>query len=119
MHLIQIFAATCKGGGLFGFPTWYAYLPGTTDPNSGLCSPKLTGLNSIWLIAAAVIEIMLRVAALVAVAFVIYGGIGYITSQGEPEATGKAKSTLVNALVGLAIAVMAAAIVTFIAGSIS
>jgi hypothetical protein len=72
----------------------------------------------VWLIVAAVIEIALRVAAIVAVVFVIYGGFSYVTSQGEPEATGRAKNTLVNALVGLAVSVMAAAIVAFIAKSI-
>jgi hypothetical protein len=109
--------------GFFGFPRWYEYLPGVwslTDPgnpHSGLnCSPQLTDLANIWLIAAAVIGILLRVAALAAVGFVIYGAIGYITSQGDPEPTARAKGTIVNAMVGLAIAVMAAAIVTFIAG---
>jgi hypothetical protein len=116
---ITLFAKSCAGGSFFGFPKWYKYLPGTIDPNSGLCSPQLNSLSSIWLIAAAIIEIMLRVAAIVAVIFVIYGGFAYVTSQGEPESTGRAKSTIVNALVGLAVAVSAAAIVTFIASSIS
>ncbi|MGC1176498.1 MAG: hypothetical protein WA843_00345 [Candidatus Saccharimonadales bacterium] len=114
--LLSHFAASCSGGGFLGFHTWYEYLPGTTS--NGLCSPQLTSLNDVWLVVAAIIEIMLRVAAIVAVIFVIYGGFSYITSQGEPEKTGQAKSMLTNALVGLAIAVMAAAIVSFIAKSI-
>ncbi len=109
----------CKGGSFLGFPTWYKYLPGTTDPTTGLCSPQLNRLSDVWLILAAVIEILLRVAAIVAVIFVIYGAIAYVVSQGEPDKTGKAKSTIVNALVGLAISVMAAAIVTFISRSIT
>lgn len=107
----------------FGFPRWYEYLPGVqalvdpSNPGSGTnCVPQLTNFNNIWLIAAAIISILLRIAALAAVGFIIYGGIGYITSQGDPESTGRAKGTIVNAMVGLAIAVMAAAIVTFIAG---
>jgi hypothetical protein len=117
--LLTLFAKSCPGGTFFGFPKWYKYLPGTVDPNSGLCTPKLTSLSGIWLILAAIIEIMIRVAAIVAVAFVIYGGISYITSQGEPEATSKARGTIVNALIGLAIAILAASIVTFIAESIT
>ena len=95
-----------------GFPTWYEYL---NHPNG---HPQLQGLTDIWLIVAAVIEILLRVAAIVAVIFIIYGGFSYTTSQGDPEGTGRAKSTLVNSLIGLAVAVTAAAVVAFIAKSI-
>jgi hypothetical protein len=75
-------------------------------------------LTDIWLIVAAIIEIALRIAAIVAVIFIIYGGFSYTTSQGDPEGTAKARGTIVNALIGLAVAVMAAAIVSFIARSI-
>ena len=118
-QLFSHFAAACSGGGFLGFPTWYKYLPGSSDPTTHLCSPQITGLNDVWLIVAAVIEIMLRVAAIVAVVFVIYGGFGYMTSQGEPDKTTKARWTIINALAGLAISVLAAVVVGFIAGSIT
>lgn len=104
---------------IFGFPTWYKYLSGTEQ--SGVCTAnvQIQGLNDIWLIVAAVIEILLRIAALAAIGFVIAGGFQYVTSQGEPEKTNHARSTIINALVGLVIAIMAATIVNFIAGSIS
>jgi hypothetical protein len=100
------------------FPRWYEYLSGIYDAN-GVCTPQLSGINDIWLVVAAVIEILLRVAAIVAMAMVIYGGILYATSQGSPDQTSKAKSTILNAIVGLVIAIGAAVIVSFIAGSIS
>jgi type IV secretion system pilin len=120
--------ATCTPtGSLFlGMPTWYTFLPGiasyapgfnSTDKNPALvCSPSITNLSDIWLIVAAVIEMLLRIAALAAIAFVIVGAVKYVTSQGEPEKTSKARSTIISALVGLAIAVVAAALVTFVAG---
>jgi hypothetical protein len=77
-----------------------------------------TGLGVVWLIGLAIFEDLLRVAGLAAVAFVIYGGIRYITSQGEPEGTKGALSTIVNALIGLVIAIIAAATVSFIANSL-
>ena len=108
-----------------GFPHWYQYLPGTmisTDPSNPkavlVCNPQLTDLTNIWLIAAAIIEILIRLAALAAVFYVIYGGVTYMMSQGEPDKTTKARQTIINALAGLAIAVLAAAVVAFIAGSI-
>jgi hypothetical protein len=109
---LSIFAAACHTD-FFGFPAWYKYL----DLHS--CQPQIHGLNDIWLIVAAIIEICLRIAAIVAVAFIIYGGFNYTTSQGDPESTAKAKGTLINALVGLALAVTAATIVSFIAKSIN
>jgi hypothetical protein len=108
---LMIFAGVCHTE-FFGFPTWYKYL----DLQG--CQPQIHSVSDIWLIVAAIIEICLRIAAIVAVIFIIYGGFGYTTSQGDPEGTGKAKGTLVNALIGLAIAVTAAAVVSFIAKSI-
>src|ERR1035438_6852916 len=99
MWLINFFGSgnpPCHGGLLFGiFPTWYEYLPGKKDFYHH-CFPQITSLTDIWLIVAALIEILLRVAAIAAVAMVIYGGIQYTTSQGSPEATAKAKSTIIK-----------------------
>lgn len=109
--------APCPGGNFLFFPTWYKYLPSV--PGSSPCAPQISSLTDVWLIVAAVIEILLRVAAIIAVIFVIYAGFSYTTSQGDPEGTSRAKSTLVNALVGLAVAVSAAVVVSFIAKSIN
>lgn len=118
--LISYFSAdvssSCNHGSFLNFPTWFEYLPGSTV--NGVCSPQIKSLSDIWLIAAAIIEILLRIAAILAVAYLMYGGFNYITSQGEPDKTSKAKSTIINALGGLVVAVMATAIVGFIAGSI-
>lgn len=110
-----------------GLPTWYEYLPGqmslpantnaTTATNSQLvCAVRIENISDIWLIVAAGIEILLRLAALAAVVFVIIGAVQFITSQGEPEAAASARKTIINALVGLLITVVAATVVTFIAG---
>lgn len=104
----------CSKSSFLGFPTWYKYLSPTNQ--NGLCTPHLDKLSDIWLVVAAVIEILLRLAALVAVFAVLYGGILYVTSSGEPEKTTKARATLTNGLVGLVIAVIATATVVFIAG---
>ncbi len=113
MNGLLIFASSCAGGKFFSFPTWYQYL----DQVKGVspCAPKISNINDVWLIVAAIIEILLRVAAIAAVAMVVYGGIIYTTSQGEPDKTGQAKNTIVNALVGLAVSISAAAIISFIA----
>ena len=107
--------ACSAGGSFFNFPTWYQYLDGVTDL-SGNCIPGIHALSDVWLVVAAVIEILLRIATIAAIGMVLYGGVSYITSQGEPDKTSQAKDTIFNALIGLAIAVTSSVIIAFIAG---
>ena len=95
-----------------GFPTWYEFLP--KNPNDG--SPRISSISDIWLILLAAIDILLRLAAILAVFVIIYAGFEFITSQGDPEKAKKARGTIINALIGLVISVTAATIVVFIAG---
>ncbi|MBI1857051.1 hypothetical protein HY003_01385 [Candidatus Saccharibacteria bacterium] len=115
--LLIRFAASCDGGGFFGLPKWYKYLDGV--PQSSGCVPKISGISDVWLIVAAIIEILLRIAALVAIGFVVWGGIQFISSQGEPDKTSKARNIIINALVGLVITIGASTVVSFVAGSIN
>ena len=54
----------------------------------------------------------------VALIFVVVGGIGYITSAGDPGKLQKAKSTIMYALIGLVIVALAELLVSFISGII-
>jgi hypothetical protein len=83
--------------------------------NEQVTSVSTSKLDEVWLVGLAIFEDLLRVAGLAAVAFVIYGGFRYTTSQGSPEQTGAALATIIHALVGLAIAVIAATSIAFIA----
>jgi hypothetical protein len=62
------------------------------------------------------ITIAIRIIAAVAFLFILIGGFRYILSQGDPQGVSKAKSTIVYALIGLAVAILAQVIVTIIAG---
>ena len=103
---------------------WYAYLPASSFDSD--CSLKETveffpqngGKSVLPQVLLAVADDLLRVAALVAVAFVVTGGIKYITSRGQPNETKMALSSIINALIGLAIAMFAAVIVSFIGGQL-
>lgn len=119
-----------------GFPTWHKYLVKTTDevkdpitnepvidPRTG--SPKLTcdivvpgdnflKGNTPWLIGAAVIEMLLRFVALGAVIMVISGGFKIMTSNGSPDAVTTGRNSIFNALIGLAIAVVATTLVSYL-----
>jgi hypothetical protein len=121
VQLLPRFAAACGGGNFLGFPTWYKYLPSVnvTVNGNAICTPQFNNLVDVWLIVAAVIEILLRVAAIIAVIFVVYGGFTYMTSQGDASKVAQGKDTLVAALAGLCIAVIAATLVGFIAGRLN
>lgn len=61
-----------------------------------------------------ILTIVIRVIAAVALLFVVIGGIRYVLSQGDPGAVSKAKATIVYALIGLVVAIVAQAIVVFV-----
>jgi hypothetical protein len=111
---VQYMAAPCPGGNFLGFPKWHKYLDGVNTDFG--CTPQMKKLSDIWLIGLAILEIMLRLIALIAIAMVLYGGVKFITSQGDPGNTKKAKETIINAIIGLIIVVGATAVVSFVAG---
>jgi len=114
--LVKTFAATCDPNQtFFGLPVWYKYLKVTSS--SGSCdfsSFTFWPPDNLLLILLAVFDMLLIVGGIVAVIFVIIGGVQYITSQGEPENTNHARSTILNALIGLVITITAATLVNWL-----
>lgn len=108
---------------VFGIPTWYRYLPGEIDAVGNNC--QVSTSISIWDpkpllgIGIAFIEILLQLGAIVAVAYIIYAGFTYLTSNGDPERAKAGKDTILNALIGLVIVIMATVIVGFIGQSLT
>jgi hypothetical protein len=123
--LFTLFAAApCAEKSFFGLWPWYHYLnvPGKMDGACNILNFTFLGSNGsksdLLLVSLAVVDDLLRIAGLVAVGYVIYAGIKYVISQGAPEETAKAKSTLLNAIIGLAIALVAVALVSFVGNKI-
>jgi len=54
-----------------------------------------------------VIKVVAELAGLIAAGFFVAGGLGYITSSGNPERLERSKHTLVYAAIGLAIVIAA------------
>jgi hypothetical protein len=65
------------------------------------------------------VNTFLFAAGLVAVIFLIIGGIRYITSTGDSQRIKAAKDTILYAIIGLVVVIVARAIVGFVAGSLS
>lgn len=109
-------AADCNSGFL-GFPAWY---DGLTDSVCNIKSPNEVGGLSpfIWRIVMNIITIALGLLGYISAGFTLYGGFLFITSNGKPESAAKARKTMLDAIIGLAIAMGSIAIVSFIAEGI-
>lgn len=130
-------SVTCKKQDFFGLEPWYEYmnnefaytnstLQGTTEGREA-CSVKCFNIfiqtvandcgqtaSDIPAVLLAIIDDLLRIAAMVAIGYVIYGSFQYISSQGNSEVTSQAQTTIINALIGVAIALIAVTAVSFI-----
>lgn len=114
---LTMFAAGCQQHAFFILPTWYKYLiiANKMEVVGDRCTTVRTfEVADIALILLAVLDIALRLAGLVAVGFVVWGGIKLITSQGDAENSKRARQTITNALIGLVIALFATTFVAFI-----
>ena len=100
---------------------------GALDPFADVCDPKkvntqttlckdrngqqLFGAGSIW---NNIINLLLVVVGIISVIMIIVGAIRYVVSNGDPSGLTGAKNTIIYAVVGLVLAVMAGAIVNFV-----
>lgn len=117
----QVASAACDDR-VLGIPPWYRGL--TVDNGSGGCDmakPSVDGSGDglakmIWKIVLNVVEMGLVIVVYLAVGFVIYGGVQFIAGGGNASIVEKARKTIFNALIGLAIALSSIAIVNMIFG---
>lgn len=107
------------------FPTWYEYLDvGSKDGDKCAVIGPLDSEGSLnWpavasRVALAIVDILIRIAGIVALVGIIYGGFRYILSQGEPDNIKHAQGTIIAALIGLVIALLSTAIISFIGGAL-
>lgn len=110
-------AAACKNASFLGFPPWYR---GLQNSDCSIKSPggSSNGLsNFIWTIALNIIDDMLRLVGYASLAYIIYGGFKYLTSQGSSDGMSKAKTTILNAIIGLVLSIMSIAIVNLAVGA--
>jgi type IV secretory pathway VirB2 component (pilin) len=70
--------------------------------------------NAICNVLNRVKSILLAVGVAIAVIFIIVAGIMYMTAQGDEEKTKKAKTMIINALIGVAIMLLALFLVSMV-----
>ena len=62
-------------------------------------------LTRVQNFAQNVIQVLVTIAGLLAAGFFVMGGIGYITSSGNPEHLDRSKKTIIYSSIGLAVAI--------------
>lgn len=104
------------------FTASLAFAPATSaldiacqSENSGQCNlikPKTSLTSNIW----GIISLALTILGGIAVIVIIIAGIMYATSAGDSSKLTAAKNTIFYAVLGLVIALLAAAIISFVNG---
>lgn len=113
----QVAAAVCRDdtkliNAIFGISPWYACLPRDAEGN-----PVLTSLNDIFLIIFPLVESLVKVAALVAIAYIFFMFFKLMVARGDSGKIATAAQGIRDAVIGLIIALIAVAIVNFVAGA--
>lgn len=121
LAVAQSAPASAACGRLLTFPTWYNGLV----KNQSSCELKEVGNGSgkvdvetfVVRILLNITEMILQLVAYASVAFLIVGGFKYITSTGDSSNIANAKKTVLNAIIGLIIALLSVGIVNAVAGT--
>lgn len=99
----------------FGIPVWYQYL--NIDPATCTVLPGQANLPALVILGF--IAIAVRLAGVLAVFMIIWGGYKLIFSDGSSDQVAGARKTILNAVIGLIIVILATPFVNFIAGRLS
>ena len=76
-------------------------------------------VNSPAEMVTSAVQWVIAMAGIVSVIFIVYGGVGYMTSAGDPSKLQKAKQSILYACIGLIIVALAELITAFISGVIN
>lgn len=89
---------------------------GTVGNTTGCTEPKdAPTVNSVL---NTVVDLLSLLVGIIAVIMIIVSGFRYVTSGGDPGKVSGAKSALIYALIGLAIAALAQVLVKFVLGKV-
>lgn len=109
---------TSCGGNIITIKPWYH---GLTDGSCNVRSPGSSPDEQrkfVTRVALNVVDGLIQVAAYTTVAFIIMGGFKYMTSAGSPDQATKARKSIINAVIGLVVAIGAVGLVNFIGAAL-
>ena len=91
-----------------------AYADAKTQIQSGLKAAGGDTKDTSGTLITKLINVMLFIIGVLSVIMIVYGGILYVISAGDSGRVSKAKNTIMYAIVGLIVALLAYAIVNFV-----
>ena len=108
-----LFAAPLQAS---AFDPFGAHVCDGQQAQSAVCTSKttqdpITGTSGVL---DNITNIVASIAGGAAVILIIIGGLRYVTSGGEAEKVANAKKTVMNALIGIAVIVLARALIDFV-----
>ena len=112
-----------KKGMILTLKPWYYKLTNTDcsikTPADMSTGSENNGMQQfITRIILTVVEDLLQIVAYATVAFIIYGGFLYMTSSGAPDKAARGQKTVLNAAIGLFIAIASIGLVNFVGGAL-
>lgn len=111
-------AAACPDGRIMTLKPWY---DGLLDDNCAVRSPgddANAQANFIWKIVLNIIEDLLQVVGYATTGYIMYGGFLIMTSNGSSDKVAHGRKTIMNAAIGLVVALSSVAVVSFISSNI-
>ena len=88
--------------------------PATTEISNGIDATGQKSGNSLQDNLARIVNVILFLIGAIAVIVIIIGGLKYVTSDGDSSKIKSAKDTILYAVVGIIIALLAYALVNFV-----
>lgn len=82
------------------------------------CSGTANQGQDLTVVFRTVVNILLFIVGAVAVIMLVIGGLRYVTSNGDQNAVSGAKNTILYAIIGIVVAFLAYAAVTFVTGQL-
>ena len=97
---------SCEANVFMGFRPWYKGLakPATSDSGTTNWAPL------VWVVVMNIIYDVSLVAGITATGFIIYGGLSYVMSEGDPNKAAKGKNIIQGAVIGLILTIFASVI---------
>ena len=84
------------------------------NENSVYCKNKGSGETQVNGIIKTIVEVLLTAVGAISIIMIVIGGILFALSSGDAQKAAKARSTVLYAVVGLAVSLFASAIVNFV-----
>lgn len=85
-----------------------------TNTTDAVCNEAKKGTDGAPVLVQQLINTLLYVIGIIAVIVIIVGAIRYVTSDGDSNKVSSAKNTILYAVIGLVVAMLAFAIVNFV-----